>query len=85
MRAFNSLVKGEILMNEKERQLALLRAEVQEKLLQTQEKANESLEKIYQTILDTQKIVEQLVNQQQETKKQGSHLRLVPNRSSDDK
>lgn len=72
-------------MDEKERQLALLRAEVQEKLLQTQEKANESLEKIHQTILDTQKIAEQLVNQQQETKKQGSHLRLVPNRSIDDK
>ncbi|WP_317913629.1 hypothetical protein [Carnobacterium maltaromaticum] len=72
-------------MDEKERQLALLRAEVQEKLLQTQEKANESLEKIHQTILDTQKIAEQLVNQQQETKKQGSHLRLVPNWSIDDK
>ncbi|WP_413517718.1 hypothetical protein [Carnobacterium maltaromaticum] len=72
-------------MDEKERQLALLRAEVQEKLLQTQEKANESLEKIHQTILDTQKIAEQLVNQQQETKKQGSHLRLVQNRSIDDK
>lgn len=72
-------------MDEKERQLALLRAEVQEKLLQTQEKANESLEKIHQSILDTQKIAEQLVNQQQETKKQGSHLRLVPNRNNDDK
>ncbi|WP_157456783.1 hypothetical protein [Carnobacterium maltaromaticum] len=72
-------------MDEKERQLALLRAEIQEKLLQTQEKANESLEKIHQSILDTQKIAEQLVNQQQETKKQGSHLRLVPNRNNDDK
>lgn len=72
-------------MDEKDRQLALLRAEIQEKLLQTQEKANEFLEKIHQTILDTQKIAEQLINQQQETKKQGSHLRLVPNRSIDDK
>lgn len=71
-------------MDEKERQLALLRAEIQEKLIKTQEKANESLEKIHQSILDTQKIAEQLVNQQQETKKQGSHLRLVPNRSISD-
>lgn len=72
-------------MDEKERQIELLRAEIQEKLLQTQEKTNESLEKIHQSILDTQKIAEQLVNQQQETKKQGSHLRLVPNRSIDKK
>ncbi|CAD5897850.1 MULTISPECIES: hypothetical protein [Carnobacterium] len=72
-------------MDEKERQLALLRAEIQEKLIKTQEKANESLEKIHQSILDIQKIAEQLVNQQQETKKQGSHLRLVPNRSIDKK
>lgn len=72
-------------MDEKERQLALLREKIQEKLIKTQEKANESLEKIHQSILDIQKIAEQLVNQQQETKKQGSHLRLVPNRSIDKK
>ncbi len=79
-------------MDEKEKQLALLRAEiqqhqlkVQEQLLKTQEKANESLAKIHQSILDTQKIAEQLVNQQQETKKQSSHLRLVPNQSVNEK
>ncbi|WP_157455683.1 hypothetical protein [Carnobacterium maltaromaticum] len=71
-------------MDEKERQRALIRAEIQENLLKTREKAKVSLEKIHQDILDTQKIAEQLVNQQQETKKQDSHLRLVPNRSISD-